>query len=131
MTDRRVLKNYYYTGDDGLQYCFRTSQHLGEAGGLKEIPPDRFHDLNHRQISRGMNPRYVWVKEVVPSSPGTTKKYKLVVEPDSELFRTTEPHLVKVDGVDFVSTGRAGETRTWGASPHAIEVLLEARVVAK
>lgn len=112
---RSELKWYYYTGDDGRVYSHQTAEHLGLAGGLAEIPEDRYQDRYKNQLV-SVEPRYVWAKEAVPSQRGSTKRVKLVVEPDSPLYKTTRSLKVIIDGVTYLTTGRVGERCTWGAS---------------
>lgn len=112
------IKSYRYTGDDGRLYYIETAEHLGVAAGLMEI-----QRKESRQYSAlgPLNPRYVWAKEVVPSSAGHTKRVKLVVEAENPLYKQGRSLPVEISGKMYVTTGRIGETLTWGASPSAIE----------
>ncbi len=115
---RPEIKRYRYTGDDGRLYEYHGAEHLAEAGGLVEIQRgDRTQFLSMRYL----NPRYVWAKETVPSKPGSTKRVKIVVEPDSPLYKTAGPMPVTISGIMYVTTGRVGESLTWGATADDVD----------
>lgn len=112
------IKWYRYTGDDGRLYYIETAEHLGIAGGLIEIPRE---DHNKYSALGALNPRYIWAKEAVPSSAGHTKRVKLVVEAENPLYKHGRCLPVEISGQMYVTTGRIGETLTWGGSASVIE----------
>lgn len=102
---RPETKQYRYTGDDGRLYRYDGAEHLAEAGGLVEIQRgDKTLFLSMRYL----NPRYVWDKEAIPSKKGSTKRVKVVVEPDSPLYKTDWPMPVTVSGVLYVNDRTGG-----------------------
>src|ERR1700722_9651162 len=106
-------KKYYYTSDAGGTFLVETSDYLGDAAALQEIPKGA---PKPRHGTSGFNDlRHVWAKEAVPSSPGSTKRVKLIVQADSPLYKTSVSYPVCVKDVLYITTGRVGESLTFSA----------------
>jgi hypothetical protein len=127
---QRLMKSYYYTGDDGNIYVHSTAEYLALAAGLQEVPANPAdRKIDHHGIgyvSSSLNyPRYIWVKEANPRFSGKTQRIKIVLNADRNLYKTDERQPVYIDGdILYRSTGRVGEAMTfWGASEELNEAL--------
>jgi hypothetical protein len=74
------------TSDDGRTVLAVMADYLGREAGLEEISQGT--GLPTGDLSSLNNPRHVWAKEAVPSSHGSTKRVKLIVQADCHLYRT-------------------------------------------
>lgn len=102
-------KGYAYTDDVGAKLIYFTDEDLGAAVDADE-PDEAATDL-----PRAFKPRGVYIRG---KDKPTLKKFLIIGDKDSELFKTNVSKEVEVDGETFVTTGRRGESKTFrgGAS---------------
>jgi hypothetical protein len=114
---KRKRGTYRYTGDDGNDYPATTYAYLAEAAGLEPWP-------RTAQLRGGLNfkPRHVWCKEANPTTLGHTQRISLVVQADSPLYRTDHCLRLVVNDIEMVTTGRVGETLTFG-QPQSLDLV--------
>ena len=96
---------YAYTSDTGVAYKYQTDEDLGTAIGatLNDTNPD---------FPKRFKPRGVYCKD-------TDGKSKFVICPTTtnSTYSADASTTLEIDGVDFKTTGRVGEKRSFGANP--------------
>jgi hypothetical protein len=93
---------YRYDSDDGKSYSIRTLDYLAEAAGLEL-------DDSFPTLPRGRKPRYVWVKEAIPSRPASPIRKKLIIQrKDYQKFKNGST--IEVAGIKMITQGYVGES---------------------
>ncbi len=94
---------YRYDSDDGKNYRIRLLDYLAEAAGLEL-------DDTLPELPRGYEPRFIWVQEVEPSTPGRPLRKKLIVEKKNLQHFLSNP-TIEVAGIKMKMTSSVGEIR--------------------
>lgn len=112
-TDGNTLgvRRYYRYTDDGLtQYKYLTDETLGNAMGgvLNDTLPD---------LPKRFRPRVVHVQATVAGQ----KVRKRLVSPtvDNINYAANASTVITIDGINYKTTGRTGERKSFGANPVA------------
>lgn len=92
---------YRYDSDDGKSYRIRTLDYLAEAAGLEL-------DDSLPLLPRSHKPRYVWLKELEPSRPGSPIRKKLIIQ-RKDYSKFEAGALVEVAGIRMIAQGYSGE----------------------
>ena len=105
---------YVYTADDGKTYSVLTDDSLTVAGmGAAAAAPVEFDPASPPanyagRFPRGARPRVVFVED-----EDGNRKSLIAFNPTATNYATNTPKTIAIDTVDFVSTGRRGETMTF------------------
>lgn len=97
-------KAFKYLDDLGEEYRYFTDEDLGltvegelSTGNVPDLP-------------RAFRPRGVYV---VGKDNPSIKKFLVVGSPEGAIFKTNQSRDVEIDGVQFRTTGRRGEAKTF------------------
>lgn len=66
-------------------------------------------DLTVTPSPKSFRPRGVWAKSPVDGA----RKFIACMDPTADLYATTTPKTVSIDGENFITTGRVGETQSF------------------
>lgn len=97
-------KLYKYVDDVGTQLAYYTDEDLGAAVDADE-PAEGATDL-----PRAFEPRGVYCRG---KENALLRKFLVIGDPASELYKTNLSKEVTIDGVVFVTTGRRGESKSF------------------
>jgi hypothetical protein len=99
---------YQYTSDSGENYKVLTDETLGAAmnGTLNDTNPD----LPKRQY-----PRYVLARATVAGVQVTKRLIAFTI--DNTSYAADGSTTIAIDTVNFKTTGRVGERKSFGANP--------------
>lgn len=110
----RRARIVYNAEQSGTIYILQTDADFLVAGaGAADAAPVEFDPANPPALTGNVSarptrfePRGVYLKEV----GGTARKFITCTDATADLYATTTPTVVAIDGVDFITTGRRGET---------------------
>lgn len=104
----------YDSEQTGQIYILQTDADFAVAGaGAGASAPVIYDPANPPALTGNVSgrpnrfePRGVYLKEV----GGSARKFVVCTSPSAELYATATPTVVAIDGVDFITTGRRGES---------------------
>lgn len=106
----------YQSDDDGVFYILTTDVDLAIAGlGDVGAAPEVYDPANPPATGtvcpapRRFSPRVVFAQDPVSGA----RKSLIAFSPESNLYSTSTPDTITIDGLDFVTTGRKGEKLTF------------------
>lgn len=105
---------YVYEADDGSTYSVTTDQDLAVAGlGAADAAPVEFDPASPPANYSGQFPRGAETRKVFVQDANGNRKALTAFDLTADLYATTLPQTVSIDGVNFTSTGRKGERVTF------------------
>lgn len=100
-----------YLGDDGKNYKIVTdASFVVEKAGAATAAPALFDAASPPTNYAGRFPRGAKPRVVFAQDTAGNRKEVVCTDATSALFKTTLPQVVSIDGTDFTTTGRRGET---------------------
>lgn len=106
-----VRRYYKYTSDSGVEYKYQTDETLGAAMGAElndqlPYPPQRF------------KLRRVLMEATVAGQ--TVKKRVVAPLPTTPSYAAVNSTVVTIDGINYQTTGKVGESASLGRNPAGV-----------
>lgn len=98
-------KKYKYTMDDGSEIRIKLDETLGDLAGTGLVELTTADSVNNKP--QNFEPRRVHVQATVD---GALRRKSIVCNAAGTLYASNTEQNITIDGVEFQTTGRTGET---------------------